>query len=244
MGQHGKHGPLVRLAALSGLVWAVWAGFAGAACRLALVLAVDMSSSVDDVEYRLQRTGLAVALNAPDVRHAILQGGQGYVALAAYEWSGRYKQRVLLDWLALRGPDDIDRAVAALARGDRAERMHPTAMGYGLGYGAQMLQRGPDCARRVIDVSGDGVNNEGFGPRLAYKHFPLSGVTVNGLVILGHDPEVLDFYRSQVIRGRNAFVEVATGFEDFEAAMARKLYREINDMVLGAGPRPAEGAPG
>jgi len=238
---------LVRQATLAALVWAVWAVWAGgaaAACRLALVLALDVSSSVDNVEYRLQRTGLAAALNAPDVRHAILQGGQGHVALAVYEWSGRYKQRILLDWLALRGPGDIDRAVAELAQGDRFERMHPTAMGYGLGYGAQMLQRGPDCARRVIDVSGDGVNNEGFGPRLAYKHFPLSGVTVNGLVILGHDADVLDFYRSQVIRGRNAFVEVASGFKDFEAAMARKLYREINDIVLGAAPAHLQGGPG
>lgn len=233
---------MVRLAALSGMVWAVWAGFAEAACRLALVLALDVSSSVDDVEYRLQRTGLAAALNAPDVRHAILQGGQGHVALAVYEWSGRYRQKMVLDWLALNSPNDIDRAVAALAQGERAERMHPTAMGYGLGYGAQLLQRGPDCTRRVIDVSGDGVNNEGFGPRLAYKHFPLSGVTVNGLVILGHDAEVLAFYRTQVIQGRNAFVEVANGFEDFETTMARKLYREINDIVLGAA--PVQDAPG
>ncbi len=244
MGQHGQHGPLVRLAALAALVWAVCAGAAAAACRLALLLALDVSSSVDDVEYRLQRTGLAAALNAPDVRHAILQGGQGHVALAVYEWSGRYRQKVLLEWLALRSSGDIDRAVATLAQGDRAERMHPTAMGYGLGYGARIMQRGPDCTRQVIDVSGDGVNNEGFGPRLAYKHFPLSDVTVNGLVILGHDREVLNFYRGQVIRGRNAFVEVANGFEDFEAAMARKLYREINDLVLGAAPLPMQDVPG
>jgi hypothetical protein len=91
----------------------------------------------------------------------------------------------------------------------------------------------------VIDVSGDGVNNDGFGPRLAYRHFPLSDVTVNGLVILGHDAEVLEFYRGEVIRGRNAFVETAHGFEDFGNAMTRKLYREINDIMLGGDVPPA-----
>ncbi|MGQ3486738.1 DUF1194 domain-containing protein [Roseovarius pacificus] len=227
---------MVRLAALAGALWACGAWPAAAACRLALVLALDVSSSVDEMEYRLQRAGLAAALNAPDVRHAVLQGGQGHVALAAYEWSGRYRQRVLLDWRALHGPGDIDLAVAALAQGEREERMHPTAMGYGLGYAATLLERAPDCARRVIDVSGDGVNNDGFSPRLAYKHFPLDGVTVNGLVILGHDPEVEAFYRREVIRGRNAFVEVARGFQDFETAMTRKLYRELSDIMLGALP--------
>ncbi|MDA3858898.1 MAG: DUF1194 domain-containing protein, partial [Roseovarius sp.] len=92
----------------------------------------------------------------------------------------------------------------------------------------------PDCDRRVIDISGDGINNDGFGPDLAYRHFPLDGITVNGLVILGHDIEVLDYYQRQVMRGPRAFTEVAQGFEDFQAAMARKLYREINDIVLGA----------
>ena len=202
-------------------------------CRLALVLALDVSSSVDEVEYDLQRVGLAAALNAPEVRHALLNGGTKAVALSAYEWSGRDKQKVLLDWTLLQEEADIDRAVDALAGSQRSESEFPTAMGYSLGYAARMLSRAPDCDRHVIDVSGDGVNNEGFGPRIAYRHFPLAGVTVNGLVILGHDDEVLGFYRNEVIRGRNAFVEIADGFKDFRNAMTRKLYREINDIMLG-----------
>jgi hypothetical protein len=198
-----------------------------------LVLALDVSSSVDAAEYVLQRDGLAAALDAPEVRHAILQGGPGHVALAAYEWSGRFKQKMLLNWTALRGPADIDRAVAALARAERSQSEFPTALGYGLGYGANLLARGPACARRVIDVSGDGINNEGFGPRMAWRHFPLAGVTVNGLAVLGHDPEVLAHYRQQVIGGPGAFVEVAKGFAGYRAAMTRKLFREINDIVIG-----------
>jgi len=230
---------LVRLATALWL-WTLAALPAGAeGCRLALVLALDVSSSVDEVEYDLQRVGLAAALDAPEVRHAILSGGAGAVALSAYEWSGRYKQKVLMDWRLLRSEADIDKAVQALTGSVRSENAFPTAMGYGIGYAARMLARAPLCNRRVIDVSGDGVNNDGFGPRLAYRHFPLGDVTVNGLVILGHDAEVLGFYRSEVIRGRNAFVETADGFEDFQSAMTRKLYREINDIMLGGTMPPA-----
>ncbi|MRU16425.1 DUF1194 domain-containing protein [Roseovarius sp. A21] len=233
---------MVRLVAAIWL-WALAALPAGAeGCRLALVLALDVSSSVDEVEYDLQRIGLAAALNAPEVRHAVLRGGTGAVALSVYEWSGRYKQTVLLDWVLLQAEADIDRAVDALAGATRSESEFPTAMGYGIGYAAQMLSRAPTCERRVIDVSGDGVNNEGFGPRIAYRHFPLADVTVNGLVILGHDDEVLGFYRNEVIRGRNAFVETANGFGDFRNAMTRKLYREINDIMLGGAiPRSPRG---
>jgi len=223
---------LVRLAAL--FLALVTTGQATAACRLALVLALDVSSSVDPGEYDLQRIGLASALDAPEVRHAILRGAPGDVALSVYEWSGRFQQKVHLDWTMLRIDADITGAVAVLAAMTRRTSDYPTALGSGLGYGAQVMARAPDCDRRVIDISGDGINNDGFGPDLAYRHFPLDGITVNGLVILGHDIEVLDYYQRQVVRGPRAFTEVAQGFEDFQSAMARKLYREINDIVLGA----------
>jgi hypothetical protein len=208
---------------------------AEAACRLALLLALDVSSSVDDREYALQSKGLAAALDAPDIRHAILSGG-GEVALAVYEWSGRDKERLHLDWTMLRSHTDITRAVAALGEMERATAEFPTALGAALGYGAQVMGRAPDCARRVIDVSGDGINNQGFAPRLAYKHFAFQDITVNGLVILGHDAAVLRHYRDEVLRGPGAFLEVADGFADFRRAMERKLFREISDIVLGGLP--------
>lgn len=232
MGKHGKYRPLVRLAAT--LLALMAAGPAVAECRLALVLALDVSSSVDAREYDLQRVGLASALDAPEIRAAILRGGGGDVALAVYEWSGRFQQSLHLDWARLRSDADITRAAAVLAGMERSTDEYPTALGSALGYGAQLMTRAPDCARRVIDVSGDGINNEGFPPALAYKNFPFHGVTVNGLVILGHDTEVLQHYRSEVLHGPGAFLEVAEGFEDFERAMARKLFREISDLMLGA----------
>ncbi|MEM7597498.1 MAG: DUF1194 domain-containing protein, partial [Pseudomonadota bacterium] len=170
-------------------------------CRLALVLAIDVSSSVDEAEYTLQKNGLAAALDAPHVRDAILFGGDGYVALAVYEWSGFGQQVLQLDWQILGSHGDIDRAAVALSQMERSHDDFPTSIGPALGYGAQLLSRGPLCERQVIDVSGDGVNNDRYGPREAYRHFKLSHVTVNGLVVLGDDPEVADYYLTEVLHG-------------------------------------------
>lgn len=220
---------------LAAFLAALSAAPAEAACRLALLLALDVSSSVDAQEYDLQRKGLAAALNAPDIRHAILASDEA-VALAVYEWSGRHREKLHLDWTFLRNDADITRAAATLADMERETSEFPTALGFALGYGAQVMARAPDCTRKVIDVSGDGINNQGFAPALAYKHFPFHDITVNGLVILGHDTTVLRHYREEVLYGPGAFLEVADGFEDFQRAMERKLFREISDIVLGALP--------
>nr|WP_241188207.1 DUF1194 domain-containing protein [Pseudohalocynthiibacter aestuariivivens] len=224
---------MVRLACLLGLLWS---GIAQADCRLALVLALDVSASVDATEYNLQRLGTSAALDSSDVRHAILEGAPGHVALAVYEWSGHYQQKLHLDWTALRTHGDIDRAVLALGQMTRSHDEFPTSVGQALAYGASVLERGPDCDRRVIDMSGDGVNNYGFRPGNAYRHFPFQDVVVNGLVILGDDPDVLGFYHGEVLHGPGAFLEIANGFADFQNAMTRKLRREISDIILGTGP--------
>ncbi len=212
-------------------------------CRLALTLALDVSSSVDETEYELQRLGLAAALDAPEVRDAILHGAEGYVTLSAYEWSGFGQQVLQLDWIALRSHADIDRAASMLADMERSHDDFPTSMGPALGYGAQLLKRAPVCDRRVIDVSGDGVNNDRYGPREAYRHFPFNGVTVNGLVILGDDTEVVSYYGREVLYGSQAFMVVANGFEEFREAMTRKLYREVSNLFVGqnAGSEEANG---
>ncbi len=215
------------------LLGAPAAAQAQAQCRLALVLALDVSASVDAQEYDLQRLGLAAALDAPDVREAILRGQGGAVALSVFEWSGRFQQQMHLDWTFLTTQGDIDRAVVTLGNVTRSYEGFPTSVGQALGYAASLLRRGPECDRKVIDISGDGINNYGYGPRAAYRHFPLRDVKVNGLVILGDDPEVEAFYRREVMRGPGAFVERAAGFEGFRAAMTRKLFREINDLMLG-----------
>ena len=201
-------------------------------CRLALLLALDVSSSVDETEYALQRDGIAAALLSEDVIAAILGGG-GYVALGVYEWSGRRQSHVVLDWVALRAHSDIVAAADRIGRAERSFRRFPTALGYALGFGAIMLKSAPPCARKVMDVSGDGITNDGFGPSLAYKHFPFEGVTVNGLAVLGADPMVEDHFIFELQRGPGSFVETAQGYEGYRRAMERKLYREIESRIVG-----------
>ena len=204
-----------------------------AECRLALVLALDISSSVDAEEDALQRSGLAAALASDEVQTAILSIPNAHVALAVFEWSGRYQQDMVLDWRLLRTSGDILAAADAIATSRRSYAEFPTALGYALGYSASIFAQGPACWRKTLDVSGDGVSNDGFGPDLAYKNFPLEGVTVNGLTIGGDDQGLALYYQTELIRGPGAFVEEAAGFWDFERAMRRKLVRETQARAIG-----------
>ncbi|WP_240476932.1 DUF1194 domain-containing protein [Roseivivax marinus] len=243
MGQHGEHRQLVSAARLGALAAGLWAGLAAGSpaaaqeCQLALLLALDVSSSVDAGEYVLQRDGIAAALDHPDVRFALLSG-PGTVALSVYEWSGRRQSRVTLDWTPIADAGTLDRVIAEIAGMGRSQDRFPTAMGFALGFGATHMRQAPDCARHVIDVSGDGLTNDGFGPQLAYQHFPFEGVTVNGLAVLGADPDVEAYFRDVVRHGPESFVEVADGYAGFQRAMTRKLYREIGGLVVGSRARP------
>lgn len=203
------------------------------ACRLALVLALDASASVDAEEYIVQRNGLAAALIAPEVQAAFLSDPEP-VALAAFEWSGQWNQRVMLDWRLIRSGEDLLDAASEVSAFEREHARSPTAMGAALGYAAGMLRSGPACASRTIDVSGDGRNNHGYSAELAYKHFPLDGVTVNGLAIGGAIElgALVEYYRREVIKGPGAFVQEARDYADFERAMRRKLEREVGRAIV------------
>lgn len=199
------------------------------ACRLALVLALDASASVDEAEYLVQRNGLANALIAPEVQAAFLSAPEP-VALAAFEWSGQWNQHVLLDWRLIREGTDLLLAAEALTKAERKSTQSPTAMGAALGFAAGLLRDGPACEKATIDISGDGWNNHGYPPSSAYKHFPLQGVTVNSLAIGGASilEDLVAYFETQVIRGPGAFVERARDYDDFERAMRRKLEREVS----------------
>ncbi|SEW23227.1 Protein of unknown function [Cognatiyoonia koreensis] len=210
---------------------------AALACRLALVLAIDVSSSVDATEDALQRGGLARALLDPDVQDAFFVSPEP-VALMVFEWSGRYNQVNLLDWTMIENQADLLRASGRIGRSIRSHNDFPTALGYALGYAATALDGGPDCQFSTIDMSGDGINNDGFGPAEAYAAFPFDGVTVNGLVVnaaeFTSEVDLIEFYETEVIRGPGAFVEIAQGFEDYARAIRRKLIRELSAQVIGA----------
>lgn len=225
---------------LIALAAAVWGGsLAATECRLALVLALDVSSSVDPREDTLQRGGVVAALTAPEVQEAFFAADQ-HVALAVYEWSGRYQQSLVLDWTMIDSPGALVRAAETVARSTRSHTEFPTAMGYALGYGARLLQRAPACLYQTLDMAGDGQNNDGFGPQAAYREFPFAGVTVNGLVVNAADFEgevgLIAFYQGEVLHGPGAFMIVANGFEDYERAMRRKLVRELSPPSIGALP--------
>jgi hypothetical protein len=212
-------------------------------CSLALVLALDVSSSVDAREDRLQRDGLAAALRAQSVREAFRLAGP--VAVHAFEWSGRNAQMDLLPgWQMVEGDADLDRIAAAIAASERSHDELPTALGAALGHAASLLRRAPDCARRVVDVSGDGISNEGFSPALAFEHFPFEGVTVNALIIgtegaYEETARLVAWFRAEVLRGPGAFSIFAESYRDYEAAMETKLLRELALPPLAALEPPA-----
>ena len=110
-----------------------------------------------------------------------------------------------------------------------------------------MLKRAPRCLRQTIDMAGDGQNNEGFGPLIAYREFPFDGVTVNGLVVNAADFEgevgLIAFYKGEVLHGPGAFMIIANGFDDYERAMRRKLERELTPPAIGA-LEPSQGSSG
>ena len=202
-------------------------------CEVALVLALDASSSVDSAEFHLQSRGMAAALLDREVRAAII--GVGGVLMTAYEWSGRRQHAIIADWAMLESDEEIARFAGRLADHNRAYVEFPTAVGYALGFGAVRLARAPiSCNRRVIDVSGDGVHNEGFPPASAYRAFDFGGVTVNGLVIKGEKPDPEPYYRKNVLFGTGAFLEIATSYEDYANAMKRKLLREIGGAMVSS----------
>ena len=221
----------MRAAALS-LALAATPAAAQDQCRLALLLAIDVSASVDATEYQQQLAGIAGALIAPEIVEGFLNG-PGPVALSIFEWSGRFQQELVIDWTMITSEEDLTRIAERVARQVRRSEDFPTALGYALGFAAGHFQDAPPCLFQTLDVSGDGENNDGFPPVAAFQHFPLDGVTVNGLAIGGASRGIEDYYEREVIRGPGAFVEFAGNHEDFADAMRRKLERELRVMILG-----------
>ena len=202
-------------------------------CRLALLLALDVSASVDAEEYALQMQGLASALIDAQITRAFLDG-PGPVALSIYEWSGRFQQDLLINWTMITSQADLLTIAERLASATRSHTDFPTAIGYAIGFAAERFAVAPPCLFQTLDVSGDGENNDGFPPALAYQHFPLDNVTVNGLAIGGASRLIDEYYAEEIIRGPGAFVEYAPNHQAFAQAMRRKLERELRAMILGS----------
>lgn len=207
-------------------------------CALALALAVDVSSSVDRVEHRLQQAGLAAAFRDPAVIETILfPPGSGIMAVA-YAWSGFHHQEVLVEWSWLGDRGAILAFADRLETAPRRVDHWPTGLGRAVAYGADLHERNAvSCRRRVLDVSGDAVNNDGVGPGWYRERGALEGLTINGLVIRGAEPDPVPYYRAEVLHGPGAFLEIADSYDDYARAFLRKLLRELQPpLAMGAPP--------
>ena len=247
---------ILRSARGSILVSAAWLSLASPsqaeACRLALVLALDVSGSVSASENRLQRTGLAAALLAPEVRRAFLSGGD--VAVYVFEWAGDQSQAALVPgWVTIQNDADLaylaevilqDGNVGLRGKGDSIDG---TAVGSALLHAAAMFALGPDCDARTVDVSGDGVNSQGIEPAAVIAQY-YDQITVNALIIdrpfddpmleiqYGGDLELADWFATDVVHGPGAFYVMADSYADYEQAMTAKLLREVRAVLTSSLP--------
>lgn len=217
---------------------------AGDPVDVLLVLAVDVSRSVDEDEAKLQREGYRSAVSDPAVVEAIRGGLTGAIGLAYVEWAGLEYQRLVLPWMRIAGQADATAWSEKLAEAPRAS-LSWTSISGALDFSLKVLNDAPfEGARRVIDVSGDGVNNSGGPVEMARDRVVAEGVTINGLPIVNDRPtfgrmppmSLDEYYRENVVGGPGAFVIVAEDFRSFGNAVRRKLIREI-----AAQPAPVPG---
>jgi hypothetical protein len=202
---------------------------AGERVDLLLALTADVSSSMDDREFQLQRSGYAEALTDPRVIEAIQSGPSRRIAVAFIEWAGHAAQKVVVDWTIIKDEATARDFGDVFVEAPRSAAGR-TSISAAIDFTMRQFERAPYEGRRTIDVSGDGVNNAGRDVKLARDEAVAHGVTINGLAILGEAttaPDLEAYYRDNVIGGPGAFVIVAENFASFGDALVRKLVAEI-----------------
>jgi hypothetical protein len=207
---------------------------------LALVLAVDCSSSVDDGGYALQRAGYASAFADPRLGAAVRGGARGAIAVTLTQWAGPYEQVQAVGWQVVH--DDADaRAFAALVEAMPRRLTAPATSISGAIDNARVLldREGFDQIRRVVDVSGDGMNNTGRRPESARNDAVAAGIVINGLPILTTEPTLDDYYANYVVGGSGSFVLPARSLAVFGQAILTKLLREVAGVPVPGQPSPS-----
>jgi hypothetical protein len=206
---------------------------------LELALALDVSRSMDDEELELQRQGYAQAFAHPAIIQAVKSGVHGRIAVVMYEWANYAHQQVLIPWTIIDG-EDASEGFSAAVLATPKRNANWTSISGAIDYGKGLFgTSGARATRRVIDISGDGVNNHGRSVTQARDEAVATGITINGLVIMNDRPtpggwrpfvtQPLDVhYREQVIGGPGAFVMSAEDFDSFAFAIRNKLIREIS----------------
>lgn len=171
---------------------------------------------------------MAYALQDPEIQEAILSGPNGAIAISVVQWSSGASQVLALPWRLLDSPEAIAATAAEIAALPRTTRDGATSISAAIAFSMGVIQRSPyQAVRRIIDVSGDGRNNN--GPPLArYREAAAArGVTINGLAILNEHPTLDYYFKAQVIAGFGAFVEAANTYSAYQEAIRRKMLREI-----------------
>jgi hypothetical protein len=246
------HGLRGRLALCVAILFALAApdvrraGAAGApvAVDAAIVLAADVSRSIDDGEFALERRGYADAIQSQQLIDAISTGPHGAIALSYVEWAGEGEEKVVVDWAVIRNDADARAFTAALTAAPRSF-VGRTAIGSAIDYAfALFAESAFETDRRVIDVSGDGTNNQGRMVTDARDAAVGAGAVINGLSIFNRKAAAMggylalhtnppggieNYYRDNVIGGPGAFVIPIDDFKSFGEAMVRKLVNEIAD---------------
>lgn len=206
---------------------------------VALVLVDDVSGSIDDGEFALQKKGYVSAFQDPRVIAAISGGPNGAIAVAYVEFASEFQVNTVLSWTIIRDAASAHAFAQALEDAPRSARGH-TAIGAGIDQGVKLLQEGNFAgARKVLDVCGDGTSNSGRDPTEARDDALRQNITINGLAIANesdvpwlqahtHPPGGLDnYYERNVVGGETSFVLTIHNYQSFEEAITRKLVNEI-----------------
>jgi Protein of unknown function (DUF1194) len=197
-----------------------------------LVLAVDVSGSVNAARFELQRQGYAAAFRNPRVRQGIAAGTHHAIAVTMVQWTGPTLHVVVADWTLVHDQASAEALAERLASMPRQLYGGGTSVSGAIDYSMQLLARSPYTSeRRVIDVSGDGSNNRGRPAEEARDEAVRQGVVINGLPILALEPDLEAYYRDSVIGGTGSFVVAAKTYDDFADAILNKLVNEIATRV-------------
>jgi hypothetical protein len=214
-------------------------------CRQGLVLALDVSGSIDHKEYRQQLDGVSKALLSPRVQNLVLAMPSAPISIYIYEWSSEGYQSEILPWTQIDTAATLETVAGIVANVPRRRAQYTTAIGASMLHGLSVLQTGPSCWQYTIDISGDGKNNDGPIPINIRDMRAMEGVTINALVI-GRDStdgltvpeteisELVSYFGRNVIRGQAAFIETSLGYKSYASAMTRKLLRELSGMMMSA----------
>jgi hypothetical protein len=230
---------IALLLLIAGMAAPPRAASAGEPVDLLLVLAADVSRSVDATKFNLQREGYAAAISDPRVIDTIRSGRNGRIGLVFVEWSGVGAQLVVIDWTSIDSTESAKKFGDELLEAPRsfADR---TSISGAIEYALAQFERAPfQSVRRTIDVSGDGTNNAGRDVAAVRDEAVAKGVTINGLPILSDNPMswnpdhtnppggLANYYRNNVIGGPGAFVMVAENFNSFGRAIIGKMIAEV-----------------